>query len=172
MLLLIRHAFSVTRHSTIGENSTAFFNVSSNLHFWNTMGFLLIYCYWLMDVECWQVSLFQFAGILLSCYVIVRTCYLFQNRRQRHQNYLRQVRCWEFLLIGSSVIFKLCYFMCRFGDSQSSKIVGPPNLNLQRRFLFVNLGKIRKCKSAILFRLWCLKSMNWLIIWHIGICIK
>ncbi|KMZ68761.1 RING zinc finger-containing protein [Zostera marina] len=63
MLLLIRHAFSVTRHSTIGENATAFFNV----------------------------SLFQFAGILLSCYVIVRTCYLFQNRRQRHQNYLRQI---------------------------------------------------------------------------------
>lgn len=54
ILLLLRHILMVTRDAGLVQDASAFFNVT-----------------------------LQFAGFILPCYVIVRSCYLLQCRRRR-----------------------------------------------------------------------------------------
>ncbi|KAK7319814.1 hypothetical protein RJT34_04542 [Clitoria ternatea] len=57
IILLVRQALMVTKNSTTGQDASVLFNV--------------------------EMSLLQFAGILLPCYAIARSWYIIQNRRRR-----------------------------------------------------------------------------------------
>ncbi|XP_027348501.1 uncharacterized protein LOC113860074 [Abrus precatorius] len=57
IILLVRQALVVTKNSTTGHNASTIFN--------------------------FEMSLLQFAGILLPCYAMARSWYVIQNRRRR-----------------------------------------------------------------------------------------
>lgn len=57
LILLIRQVLMVTRDFGMVQESSTFFN--------------------------FQVTLLQFAGFLLPCYVMIRSCYIIQSRRRR-----------------------------------------------------------------------------------------
>ncbi|KAK1267746.1 hypothetical protein QJS04_geneDACA015527 [Acorus gramineus] len=72
LLLLIRHAVLVVKDPGIAQDVSPFFNV----------------------------SILQFAGFLLPCYVMARMCFILQSRRRRqvclHSNLSKQLFSWHY----------------------------------------------------------------------------